>query len=300
MKRIFILVTIALLVSTGLVAQEIVVGYVDGVLEVRDGNSWVDLFIGDGLEPSDQIRLEADSYAELTTGQTTVKLSRNGTYEVSDLIEGTGRTESAGIAGLVLNRIGRLTGREEEQQEQTAAGGARASEAVNQNAPTWAGGESVDELIEEGVTLLNEGAHQDAYYVFQEAYDYAITDAEYAKALFYYGYASTLVGKSAQAFDLLEEIEPDPQTDYFASHVLALGQLLVESFAYQEAIGYLEMLEDAEEQESEDVQSAQLLMGIAYDGLGMAEEARSYLRRARATAPGTPGAEAADRLLADL
>lgn len=275
-------------------------GYVDGVLEVRDGNSWVDLFIGDGLEPSDQIRLEADSYAELTTGQTTVKLSRNGTYEVSDLIEGTGRTESAGIAGLVLNRIGRLTGREDEQQEQTAAGGARASEAVNQNAPTWAGGESVDELIEEGVTLLNEGAHQDAYYVFQEAYDYAITDAEYAKALFYYGYASTLVGKSAQAFDLLEEIEPDPQTDYFASHVLALGQLLVESFAYQEAIDYLEMLEDAEQQESEDVQSAQLLMGIAYDGLGMAEEARSYLRRARATAPGTAAADAADRLLADL
>lgn len=300
MKRIIILVTIALLVSTGLVAQEIVVGYVDGVLEVRDGNSWVDLFIGDGLEPSDQIRLRADSYAELTTGQTTVKLSRNGTYEVSELIEGTGRTESAGIAGLVLNRIGRLTGREEEQQEQTAAGGARASEAVNQNAPTWAGGESVDELIEEGVTLLNEGAHQDAYYVFQEAYDYAITDAEYAKALFYYGYASTLVGKSAQAFDLLEEIEPDPQTDYFASHVLALGQLLVESFAYQEAIDYLEMLEDADEQESEDVQSAQLLMGIAYDGLGMAEEARSYLRRARATAPGTAGADAADRLLADL
>ena len=300
MKRIFILVTIALLVSTGLVAQEIVVGYVDGVLEVRDGDSWVDLFIGDGLDPSDQIRLEADSYAELTTGQTTVKLSRNGTYEVSDLIEGTGRTESAGIAGLVLNRIGRLTGRDEEQQAETAAGGARASEAVNQTAPTWAGGESVDELIEEGVTLLNEGAHQDAYYVFQEAYDYAITDAEYAKALFYYGYASTLVGKSAQAFDLLEEIEPDPQTDYFASHVLALGQLLVESFAYQEAIDYLEMLEDADEQESEDVQSAQLLMGIAYDGLGMAEEARSYLRRARATAPGTPGAEAADRLLADL
>ncbi len=275
-------------------------GYVDGVLEVRDGTSWTDLFIGDGLDPSDQIRLRADSYAELTTGQTTVKLSRNGTYEVSDLIEGTGRTESAGIAGLVLNRIGRLTGREVEQQEQTAAGGARASEAVNQNAPTWAGGESVDELIDEGVTLLNEGAHQDAYYVFQEAYDYAITDAEYAKAVFYYGYASTLVGESAQAFDLLEEIEPDHQTDYFASHVLALGQLLVESFAYQEAIDYLEMLEDADAQESEDVQSAQLLMGIAYDGLGMADDARSYLRRARATAPGTAAADAADRLLADL
>lgn len=300
MKRLIPLVTIALLVSVGLVAQEIVVGYVDGVLEVRDENSWVDLFIGDGLDPSDQIRLNTGSYAELTTGETTVKLSRGGSYEVSDLIEGTGRTESAGIAGLVLNRIGRLTGREDEQREQTAAGGARASEAVSQQGPTWAGGESVDELIEEGVGLLNEGAYEDAYYVFQEAYDYAITDTEYAKAVFYYGYASTLVGKSAQAFDLLEEIEPDSQTDFFASHVLALGQLLVESFAYEEAIDYLGLLDDADGQAPEDVQSAQLLMGIAYDGLGMADESRAYLRRARRTVPGTPAADAADRLLADL
>jgi tetratricopeptide (TPR) repeat protein len=300
MKRIILLATIAALASVGLVAQEIVVGYVDGVLQVREGTSWADLFIGDGLEPSDQIRLRGDAYAELTTGQTTVKLSRSGTYEVSDLIEGTGRTESAGIAGLVLNRIGRLTGREDGQQEQTAAGGARASEAVNQNAPTWAGGESVDELIDEGVSLLNEGAYQDAYYVFQEAYDYAITDAEYGKALFYYGYAFTLVGKSAQAFDLLEENGPDPQTDYFANHVLALGQLLVESFAYQEAIGYLELLENADGQDPEDRQSAQLLMGIAYDGLGMADEAQAYLERARRTVPGTAAADAADQLLGDL
>jgi len=180
---------------------------------------------------------------------------------------------------------------------QTAAGGARASEAVNQNAPTWAGGETIDELIAEGTDLLNEGAYEDAYYVFEEAYDYAISDLEYSRALFYYGYASTLVGRNAQAFDLLEEIGPDQETDYFASHVLALGQLLVESFAYDEAIDHLTVLAEDDEQAPEDIQSAQLLLGIAYDGLGMAGRARTYLRQARATLPGTPAAEAADRLL---
>lgn len=68
-------------------------------------------------------------------------------------------------------------------------------------APVWAAGESVDELIRHGTTLLNEGAYDDACYVYREAYDYAITDQEYARALFSYGYASTLVGKSAQAFE---------------------------------------------------------------------------------------------------
>lgn len=80
-------------------------------------------------------------------------------------------------------------------------GGAGASEAALPAAPAWAAGESVDELIRHGTTLLNEGAYDDAYYVYREAYDYAITDQEYARALFSYGYASTLVGKSAQAFE---------------------------------------------------------------------------------------------------
>lgn len=299
MKRWTLALALIFLAGASLFAQQIVVAYVDGLLEVREGGSWGELFIGDSLEPSDEIRLASDSYAELTNGRTTIKLSRGGSFEVSDLIEGTGRTESTGIAGLVLNRIGRLTGREEERRD-TVAGGARASEAARPDPLSWAGGETVAELVDEGLGYLNEGAYQDAYLVFQEAYDYAVTDTEYAEALFYYGYASTLVNKSSQAFDLLQEVGPDPDTGYFASHVLALGQLLVESFAYDEAIGYLMMLVDEEDREPEDVQSAQLLIGLAYDGLGRAEEARTYLRQAARTVPGTPTAEAAERILEDL
>lgn len=299
MKRILFVTVLVFIVSVSVVAQQIVVGYVDGLLEVRENGNWYDLFIGDAVAQSDTIRLGSNSYAELTSGRTTVRLSRSGTYEVSDLIEGTGRTQSTGIASMVLGRISRITGRDDEQA-QTAAGGARASEAVNQTAPTWAGGESIDELIAEGTDLLNEGAYEDAYYVFQEAYDYAITDDEYARALFYYGYASSLVGKSAQAFDLLEEVGPQSDTSYFASHVLALGQLLIESFANDDAVDYLSALVEAEDQAPEDIQSAQLLLGIAYDGLGMAGQARTYLRRARATVPGTQAAETADRLLGEL
>ncbi|MFW6293049.1 MAG: hypothetical protein ACOC7V_12110 [Spirochaetota bacterium] len=298
-KRSAILIVFLAVFCVSVFAQQVDVGYVDGVLEVRDGSTWYELFIGDVVDVDDEIRLGSGGYAELTNGRTTVKLSRPGTYRVSELIEGTERTASAGVAGMVLNRIGRLT-RRDEQPARTASGGARASEAVNQDAPTWAGGETVDELIVEGTELLNEGAYEDAYYVFEEAYDYAISDLEYSRALFYYGYASALVGRSAQALELLEESGPDEDTDYYASHVLALGQLLVETFAYDEAIDYLSVLAEDDEQAPEDIQSAQLLLGIAFDGLGMADRARTYLRQARETMPGTPAAEAADRILGQL
>ncbi len=298
MKRLAILLLLGFLLSA-FAAAEAIVGFVDGVLEVSDGGVWYELFIGDAVDDGDQIRLADDSYAELSSGSNTVKLSRAGTYEVADLIETTGRTASAGLGGMVLGRIGRLSGTTDEPTE-TVAGGARASEAVNQNTPTWAGGEAIDDLIEEGVEYLNQGDFMDAYYVFEEAYDYAITDDEYSIAAFYYGYSSSLIGEPVQAFELLEEIGPDPETTFFASHTIALGQLLVESFAYDEAIDYLGLLADDITYDSADIQSAELLMGIAYDGMGMVGLAREYLGRASRTLPGTPAATAASSLLADL
>ncbi len=294
-----VLLAVALVLVAVSAAGEVIVGYVDGVLEVRDGTSWYELFIGDAVDGSDQIRLADDSHAELLAGNSMIRLSRPGTYEVERLLEGVGRTASANIGGMVLGRVSRLTGREDTTR-QTAAGGARASEAVTQTGPAWAGGETVDELILQGTEMLGEGDLEDAYWVFQEAYEYAITDDEYARSLFYYGYASALVGRPLQAFELLEQIGPQPDTTHYATHILALGQLLLDSFAYDEAIEYLTPLAEADDQEPEDIQSARLLLGVAYQGLGRSAQARDHLQRARAIAPETQAAEAAERLLADL
>ena len=299
MKRAVQFFLAVLCISAPLAAGEFVVAYVDGVLEVRDGDRWTEVFIGDAVKATDQIRLGPDSYAELAAGRTTVRLSRAGVYDAATFVDGAARTETVAAGRMVLNRVGRLTGRDDAPQ-QTAAGGVRAAEVVAQASPDWAGGETVDELILHGVELLADGAFEDAYRILQEAWEYAVTDDEYARALFYYGYAASLAGRILQAFDLLEEIGPLPETPYYAAHVLALGQMLVESYAYEEAIGRLEVLDRAAGESDADRQSARLLLGIAYHGLGDQEQARSYLDRARTTVPGTPEADAAERLLKDL
>ena len=299
MNRAALLAVALVFASVSVAAGDLIVGYVDGVLEVREGNAWYELFIGDAVDASDEIRLAADSQAELIAGSATIRLSRPGTYDVERLLEGVGRTATAGIGRMVLGRISRMTGREDSPR-QTVAGGARASEAVTQTGPTWAGGETVDELIVQGSELLSAGDLEDAYWVFQEAYEFAITDEEYARSLFYYGYASALVGRHLQAFDLLEELGPQPDTSHYASHVLVLGQLLLDSFAYEEAIEYLMPLAEADGEEVQDIQSAWLLLGIAHEGLGRMDLARDHLRRARDMDPESEAARAADQLLADL
>lgn len=299
MTRRSLLVVMLLMVTTLLFGQDFVVKYVDGYLDIADGGKWYELYIGDAVRESDTLRLDEGSYAELSNGSLTIKLTRPGTYYVGDLVSTARRTASSGVGGLVLGRVGRLTG-QQAQQAQTAAGGARASEAVNQNQPTWAGGESVDELIQQGLGMLQQGGFQDAYWVFQEAYDYALDDTEYAKSLFYYGYGAALIGNTEEAFDLLQELGPNPETDYYADHVIVLGQLLLETFAFEDAVKSLEPLVADARAEAGARQSAMLLTGLAYDAMGDRTQARTYLQRSRDLLPDSPGAGIANQLLNDL
>jgi len=298
MKPRILAITLLILLAVAGFAQEFTVDYIDGYLEIQDGG-WYELVIGDPVGAQDTVRLGDGSYAELSDGSVTIKLTRPGVYHIADLSTSARRTGSSGVGSLILNRVGRLTG-SDNQQQQTTAGGVRASEAVNQNQPTWAGGESVDELIKEGLNLLNEGEIQDAYWVFQEAYDYALDDDEYAVSAFYYGYGAALVGKTEEAFKLLEEVGPNPDTDYFADHVIVLGQLLVETFAFDDAIDYLSMLTNKTDADPEARQQALLLSGLAYDGMGDKRQARSALQQSRDLVPGTEGARIAEQLLNEI
>lgn len=297
MKRIMLIPL--LLLATFVMGQEFTVDYIDGYLDVDESGSWYELYIGDPVAASDTVRLGADSYAELSNGVITIKLTRPGTYDIGELSSSARRTASSGVGGLILGRVGRLTGQQEEQA-QTTAGGVRAAAAVKPNQPTWAGGESVDELIDNGLGLLNQGEFQDAYWVFQEAYDYALDDDEYAKSLFYYGYGAALIGSTGEAFELLEEVGPDSDTDYFEDHVIVLGQLLIESFAYEDAIEYLALLTEDAGAEKGAQQSALLLAGLAYNGLGDVQLAKRYLERSRDALPDSEGAKIAEQLLGQL
>lgn len=293
-RRLFIVALI--LLPAAIFAQEVVVEYLDGYLDVESGGSWAPLYIGDTLASNEIIRLDEGAYAELSRGTVTVRLRRAGEYAISSLFEQAGRVERAGIGAMIASRVSALS--TEREDDTTSVGGVRASEAATAPEVAWAGGESVNELIDEGIGLLDEGALEDAYWTFAEAYDYALSDAEFERSAFFFGYAAMQIGEYNEALGLLEEAGPNPDTEFFAQHSLALAQLLISEFAYVDAISVLEDLE-TQNPHPEEAMTAWLLRGIAHAGLGDSQTATTYLQRVVEEGDGAT-AEAASSILAEL
>ncbi len=271
----FVLLLLAIAV-TGAVAQELVVEYVEGYLELRDSGSWYELYIGDVVDRDDVIRLDEGAYAELSDGLVTIRLTRAATYEMEDLLDSVQNQQRANIGSLVANRLGRMTNSDD--RGATTVGGVRASEAATEDRLQWAGGADVDELVEEGIRMLDEGDYLEAFYIFEEAYEYSSFEEE-GDFLFLMGYALALEGDVGEALSYYEDAALEPDSEYYDDYMMAYAQLLIETFAFEDAVALLE--EYVEESEDDyDRQYGYLLLGIAFDGAGDADASEAALEEA--------------------
>ncbi|NBB89652.1 MAG: hypothetical protein GVY23_00430 [Spirochaetes bacterium] len=285
-------------------AQQVVVDYAEGVVDARAGSGWEPVYIGQRLEPSAAVRIGAGGYAELSHGSATLRLTRPGSYLLESVLEGVDRNRRVGLGSMMRTRLDRIGGVPERKDDSTVAGvrgnDAGAAELM------WVGGEESGELIEEGIELLADGTYGPARERFSEAYDFAESDAQAARARFYLGYTDYLQGKVREALEAFIEVELERGDRDYDTWVLTRAQALVETFAYEESIAVLSpYIDDAEtgagaEAEAENIQTALILRGVAYEGLGRTSEARADLTAARETEPKGERAEMIRRLLSEL
>lgn len=279
------------------VAQDILVEYVEGSVEVRGARGWSELFIGDTVAGNGTVRIGADGMVELRGAERTVLLARAGTYDLAEILGATRATANTGVSSLVQGRIRRMV--QDEQPRDTTVAGVRASEAVDRDAVSWAGGDNVFDLVEEGIGALDRGEYEDAYLAFYDAWEFAGTEA-LPLVEFYLGYSAYLIGNMGEALDFLESSSPDPTTDYYDDHVLTLAQILVEGFAFNDAIELLEGYVAAGEPETANLQVAYLIEGLAYSGAGDTTRAREKMERARSIDPDSETGALAAELTATL
>jgi len=282
MNKTLIISVIAIVAMVSIVAaQDILVEYTEGTVELRGSRGWSEVFIGDSVPGNATIRVGDDGMVELRGAERTVLLARAGTYDLATILSAVQPAANNGVGSLMQGRIRQMV-RDEVPQDTTVAG-VRASEAVERDAVTWAGGESTYELIEEGLAALDDGDYEDAYLVFYDAWEFAGTD-ELPEIEFYLGYSAYLIGNIGEALDFLESSDPDPDADYYDDHVLTLAQVLVEGYAFDDAIDLLESYIERDPAD-EDLQVAYLLEGLAYNGSGDTRRARQKLDEARRIDP---------------
>ncbi len=223
---------ILLVLPFSITAQEAVAGYVEGLVEFSDGGSWSDVFIGDSLSLNGQLRIDSGAYIELMVGGSTVRLSRPG---VVDLGEIDHSAAPSGVTGAIAGRMGRFI-KPDETRTQTAVGGVRASEAVAEPEINWAGGEDTQELIDQGLEHLAENDFEEAYFSFEEAYDFAGTDGV-EEAGFFFAYTAFVLGEADTAIDVLSDIEPDADSPVFLDAALLQAQILLDAGDSAGAVG---------------------------------------------------------------
>jgi len=294
-----VIAILLLIAATGIAAADsFSADYVQGTVELQQTDGWYSVAIGDTIPSDGTIRLGANAYAEISNGSVTVKLSSPGVYHMTSLVQGSAAASSAGLASLLTQRVEALV-KSSDNQNSAVVGGVRAAEAQSGPQTVWAGGGNTEQLISQGLTLMQQGKYNEAFYTFKDAYDNASSGSA-PKASFYMGYAASLRNDTFNAIKYLATYKPDPSTGYYNDQVLTLGQLYVQTFAYKNAVALLDPYIAANTTPSQALQTAYLLDGLAYQGLGDSAKATAALTKARDLVPGSAISSSAAKLLSGM
>jgi hypothetical protein len=295
MKRAATTILLILIAAIPLAAEDLLVEYVQGTLEIREGSSWIELYIGDTVPETSMIRLSDDGFAELSTRTVTLTLSNDGTYDTRSLLRSGRKLASWGIGGVVNSKLSELVNPTQQENEVTP-GGSRA-EVMTQDRPEMY--DPFTDSMKEGKRLLERNLFEEAISMFQEAADSAVFGDEIFEARFYEAYAHYLKGDNAPALNILEDVQPDSNAGFFTEYVLLKGRLLIENLAFADALDlFSEYLKHPDMGET--TQVVYFLSAVCHQALDNVAQAEKFLRDAIKIDASSEYGRAAQRMMGSL
>jgi tetratricopeptide (TPR) repeat protein len=294
MNRAAGIILLILITAMPLVAEDLLVEYLEGTLEVKEGSSWLELYIGDMVAENSLIRLSDNGFAELSSRNVTVTLSDDGTYNTQSLLRSGQKVASWNIGGVVNSKLSKLIS--PAQQGETAVMGVRGA-AADQGELTWV--EEGGEFMEKGKQLLADGLFEEAISVFKNGADWALTEDERSEYLFYAAYAHSLKGDNALALIMLEDMALKSDAAIFTDYVLLKGKLLIENLAFADA---LDLFDEylAHPDMGETTQVVYFLSAVCYQSLDNRTQAEKFLQDAIKIDASSEYGRAAQRMMGSL
>jgi hypothetical protein len=294
MRRAAVTILLILFTVIPLAAEELLVEYVEGTLEIQEGSGWLELYIGDTVPENSMIRLSDNGFVELSTSTVTLTLSDDGTYDTRYLLQSGRKIASWGVGSVVNNRLDRLIN--PPQKGEVTGLGSRA-ERKTEN-PLEMSDPFVDS-INAGKQLLARNLFDEAISMFQEAADSAVFGDEIFEARFYEAYAHYLKGDNAPALNILEDVQPDSNAGFFTEYVLLKGRLLIENLAFADALDlFSQYLEHPDRGET--TQVVYFLSAVCHQALDNRAEAERDLRNAIQIDGSSEYGQAARRMMQSL
>lgn len=272
-------------------SQEIVVSGLAGspVLITSGGSS--PLREGESIALEGRLSLGEESRVTLREGSREIQLFRRGLYEISELFtfRPLGKIDFEQIFEARVKSVNLALKDANTQSEEALL----ANSVVETTAEEPA-------LLREGVRELVSGRYaeaRDAFTTYLEETGGEEQEQATHLARILAAQSAFFLDEDAQAYQLLSETMPSPGHSHFPIYILLRAQLLIESHAFADALETLaEYLAEPTGSDA-DLQTARLLTGVAYEGLGNLPVARTYYRRSTSPDPTSAAAKAARRLL---
>ena len=269
-------------------ASDLTAVYLEGLVEISDGDVWKSLEIGDVVADTALIRVGENGFLELSMGDETINLLKPGIFDLGEMIRARMTVVTWNLDNLMGSKLKRLV-KGGERHATAAAAGAR-GDAAEQEDLQWV--EEGDEYLQEGLILIAQGDFAEAAELFHEGAEFALDSERAQEYLFYAAFALSESGDSGRALRLLREVNPSPRALYYDNHVLLKGRLLMESLDFSSALGLFEKyLERAVPDVS--VQMVYIMAAYCHYWLGDEELALQDLSSAHAINPRSePGRQA--------
>ncbi len=226
-KHLFSIIFIILVSFTNIMARDLYVDYLDGYLDVKSGNSWNPIDIGDVISENDIIKLSDNGYAELLFENTKITLDKDGTYEASYLIGQITKADTWGIKG---SAFAKLFNDDKFESRQSAVMGVR-GDPQDEEEITWVDDDV--EFLEEGKSLYMDGEFEDGLAILEEGSEWF--GSNYDEIMFYKALCEYETGRNKEMRASISEMDPESDVEYYGDYVLLKGNLLIESQDYLKA-----------------------------------------------------------------
>jgi tetratricopeptide (TPR) repeat protein len=285
MSRNTILVALfASALAAGAFAQAFTVRYLDGAVELQTAQGWGTLAIGDTVPADATVRISQTGSLELVRARTKITLLKDGVYSMAGLSAAAGTVGSAGVGGMIAQKLHTLGAG---KPDANAAGGVRGAEQGT-GTITWV--DENDETRAKAQALLDKHLYMDAVSLLNDSIRDAGSDEDGAEFTYLLGVAYYGLGETAKSFRTLARVTPKPDASWYARYVILKAQLLVDTQNYKDALDLLTPFIAAYPL-GEAAQVAYLLSGLSQKGLGNKAGARAALDAGFQLDPGTDTAK---------